>query len=100
MFPIQYLEIWEMYKKADASFWTAEEVDLSGDVRHGSQQPRPAPPVVRARRPRSHGQVALALAARPKPARLGPASRGQVALAQVLQTGRAGLGQFVLGFSV
>lgn len=34
MFPIQYPEIWEMYKKAEASFWTAEEVDLSGDVRH------------------------------------------------------------------
>uniref|UniRef100_A0A2N9G174 Uncharacterized protein n=1 Tax=Fagus sylvatica TaxID=28930 RepID=A0A2N9G174_FAGSY len=34
MFPIQYPEIWEMYKKAEASFWTAEEVDLSQDVRH------------------------------------------------------------------
>lgn len=32
MFPIQYPEIWEMYKKAEASFWTAEEVDLSQDV--------------------------------------------------------------------
>ncbi|KAF4385730.1 hypothetical protein F8388_010286 [Cannabis sativa] len=31
MFPIQYPEIWEMYKKAEASFWTAEEVDLSQD---------------------------------------------------------------------
>ena len=27
--PIQYDEIWKMYKKAEASFWTAEEVDLS-----------------------------------------------------------------------
>ncbi|GAV64269.1 Ribonuc_red_sm domain-containing protein [Cephalotus follicularis] len=34
MFPIQYPEIWEMYKKAEASFWTAEEVDLSQDTRH------------------------------------------------------------------
>lgn len=34
MFPIQYPQIWEMYKKAEASFWTAEEVDLSQDVRH------------------------------------------------------------------
>ncbi|KAI4366928.1 hypothetical protein MLD38_022728 [Melastoma candidum] len=34
MFPIQYQEIWEMYKKAEASFWTAEEVDLSHDLRH------------------------------------------------------------------
>ncbi|XP_021888268.1 ribonucleoside-diphosphate reductase small chain C [Carica papaya] len=33
MFPIQYPEIWEMYKKAEASFWTAEEVDLSQDIR-------------------------------------------------------------------
>jgi len=31
MFPIQYPEIWEMYKKHEASFWTAEEVDLSQD---------------------------------------------------------------------
>ncbi|CBI21347.3 unnamed protein product, partial [Vitis vinifera] len=33
MFPIQYPEVWEMYKKAEASFWTAEEVDLSQDQR-------------------------------------------------------------------
>ena len=26
--PIQYNDIWQMYKKAQASFWTAEEVDL------------------------------------------------------------------------
>ena len=31
MFPIQYSDIWEMYKKAEASFWTAEEIDLSSD---------------------------------------------------------------------
>lgn len=29
IFPIQYPDIWEMYKKAEASFWTVEEVDLS-----------------------------------------------------------------------
>lgn len=34
MFPIQYPQVWEMYKKAEASFWTAEEVDLSQDLRH------------------------------------------------------------------
>nr|GEV64554.1 ribonucleoside-diphosphate reductase small chain [Tanacetum cinerariifolium] len=34
MFPIHYPQIWEMYKKAQASFWTAEEVDLSSDIRH------------------------------------------------------------------
>jgi len=31
MFPIQYPEVWEMYKKHEASFWTAEEIDLSSD---------------------------------------------------------------------
>merc|ERR1712012_824596 len=31
--PIQYGDIWQMYKKAEASFWTAEEVDLSKDVK-------------------------------------------------------------------
>merc|ERR1719367_457194 len=30
--PIQYDDIWKMYKKAMASFWTAEEVDLSKDL--------------------------------------------------------------------
>jgi len=32
LFPIQYHEIWQMYKKAEASFWTAEEIDLSKDT--------------------------------------------------------------------
>jgi len=32
LFPIQYHEVWEMYKKAEASFWTAEEVDLAQDL--------------------------------------------------------------------
>jgi len=31
MFPIQYPQVWEMYKKPEASFWTPEEVDLSAD---------------------------------------------------------------------
>merc|ERR1712083_655501 len=31
--PIQYSDIWMMYKKAQASFWTAKEVDLSWDLR-------------------------------------------------------------------
>ncbi|BFZ16350.1 hypothetical protein BsWGS_19388 [Bradybaena similaris] len=34
IFPIQYHDIWQMYKKAEASFWTAEEVDLSKDHDH------------------------------------------------------------------
>ncbi|KAF2838122.1 ribonucleoside-diphosphate reductase M2 subunit [Patellaria atrata CBS 101060] len=32
LFPIKYHEIWQMYKKAEASFWTAEEIDLSKDI--------------------------------------------------------------------
>ncbi len=32
LFPIQYDEIWKMYKQAEASFWTAEEIDLSQDL--------------------------------------------------------------------
>jgi ribonucleoside-diphosphate reductase subunit M2 len=34
VFPIKYHDIWEMYKKALASVWTVEEVDLSEDTRH------------------------------------------------------------------
>ena len=34
IFPIQYDDIWNFYKKAEASFWTAEEVDLSDDRKH------------------------------------------------------------------
>lgn len=32
LFPIQDNEIWAMYKKAEASFWTAEEIDLASDM--------------------------------------------------------------------
>jgi ribonucleoside-diphosphate reductase beta chain len=32
LFPIKHQEIWEMYKKAEASFWTAEEIDLNPDL--------------------------------------------------------------------
>lgn len=32
LFPIKYQDIWKMYKKAQASFWTVEEVDLSKDL--------------------------------------------------------------------
>jgi len=32
LFPIQYPAIWSMYKKAEASFWTAEEIDLGTDI--------------------------------------------------------------------
>ena len=33
LFPIQYDDIWQYYKKAEASFWTAEEIDLSNDLK-------------------------------------------------------------------
>lgn len=32
LFPIKYHDIWEMYKKAESSFWTAEEIDLLQDL--------------------------------------------------------------------
>lgn len=32
LFPIEYDDVWNMYKQAEASFWTAEEVDLSQDL--------------------------------------------------------------------
>lgn len=34
VFPIQHHDIWSFYKKAEASFWTAEEIDLNEDVIH------------------------------------------------------------------
>lgn len=34
LFPIKHHDIWEMYKKHEASFWTAEEIDLSQDISH------------------------------------------------------------------
>ena len=33
IFPIKYNDIWEYYKMHQAAFWTAEEIDLSGDLR-------------------------------------------------------------------
>ena len=32
LFPIKYNDMWEMYKKHMASFWTAEEIDLQQDL--------------------------------------------------------------------
>ena len=32
IFPIQHKDIWEWYKKQEASFWTAEEIDLQQDL--------------------------------------------------------------------
>ena len=33
-FSILYLKIWEAYKRAEVSFWTAEEIDFSIDMDH------------------------------------------------------------------
>jgi ribonucleotide reductase beta subunit family protein with ferritin-like domain len=32
LFPIKHSDVWRMYKKAEASFWTAEEIDLASDI--------------------------------------------------------------------
>ena len=32
LFPIEHNDIWEIYKRAEASFWTAEEIDLHQDA--------------------------------------------------------------------
>jgi ribonucleoside-diphosphate reductase beta chain len=32
LFPIQHNDIWEFYKKAEASFWTSSEIDLGQDM--------------------------------------------------------------------
>ena len=32
LFPIQYKKLWDAYKKAESSFWTAEEIDFSKDL--------------------------------------------------------------------
>lgn len=32
LFPIKYQQLWKAYKDAEASFWTAEEIDLTQDL--------------------------------------------------------------------
>lgn len=32
LFPLKYHDIWEQYKTSQHSFWTAEEIDLAGDL--------------------------------------------------------------------
>ena len=32
IFPLKYMDIWEMYKTAQMSNWTAEEIDLAQDL--------------------------------------------------------------------
>ena len=33
LFPLQDADIWALYKKAEACFWTAEELDLNSDLK-------------------------------------------------------------------
>jgi ribonucleotide reductase beta subunit family protein with ferritin-like domain len=33
LFPIKYPKLWDFYKKAEASFWTSEELDFASDKR-------------------------------------------------------------------
>ncbi|RYZ84207.1 MAG: ribonucleoside-diphosphate reductase, partial [Moraxellaceae bacterium] len=33
LFPIKHWDIWEYYKTHEASFWTAEEIDLGQDMK-------------------------------------------------------------------
>ena len=33
LFPIKHQDIWEWYKKQEASFWTVEEIDLEADIK-------------------------------------------------------------------
>lgn len=32
LFPIEHHDLWKFYKQSEASFWTAEEIDLSQDI--------------------------------------------------------------------
>ncbi|KAI0269173.1 ferritin-like superfamily [Gloeopeniophorella convolvens] len=45
LFPIQYHDIWKMYKQAQASFWTSEEIDLSHDITDWNDQCSPFSPL-------------------------------------------------------
>lgn len=38
IFPIKHSDIWKFYKQAEASFWTAEELDLHTDLDHWSNK--------------------------------------------------------------
>lgn len=37
MYPIEYDNIWKMYKKHQSTYWIAEEIDLSKDTNHWKQ---------------------------------------------------------------
>ena len=37
VFPIQHSDVWEMYKKHEAAFWTAQEIDLDVDKKEWAE---------------------------------------------------------------
>src|SRR5690606_34568255 len=38
IFPIQHYDIWQLYKKQEANFWTVAEVDLANDLTDWNQK--------------------------------------------------------------
>ena len=38
LFPIKHKKLWDAYKIAEASFWTAEEIDFSKDTNHQTKR--------------------------------------------------------------
>lgn len=38
IFPLQHKDVWDYYKKHEASFWTAEEIDLYSDLRDWNEK--------------------------------------------------------------
>ena len=38
IFPIKHNDIWQLYKSCEASFWTAEEIDLHQDLTDWSEK--------------------------------------------------------------
>ena len=65
LFPIKHPKVWEMYKKAEASFWTAEEIDLAVSQLHHA--PLCAAPGSMPAQPRVSRKGAQADAAGPQP---------------------------------
>lgn len=41
LFPIKHKEVWEMYKQAEANFWTAEEIHLTQDLTDWANKLKP-----------------------------------------------------------
>ena len=46
LFPIEYNDIWSMYKKHVSTYWTVEEIDAMFSGTLGMDMANPAPPQV------------------------------------------------------